>query len=139
MPHEPGHPANRVSDQNADVIRRSMDAWNAGDMETAAGLIADDIEWHEIGRSEAVHGKAALAERFNQPDAQSWEITGENHDIVANDEHVVSLVTATAKRGDGQTLTYKVAEIYHVKDGKITQRWAFSDDTEAITRFFGGS
>jgi ketosteroid isomerase-like protein len=47
-------------------------------------------------------------------------------------------VTATAKRADGQSLTYKVAEIYHVKDGKITARWAFSDDTEAINRFFGG-
>jgi ketosteroid isomerase-like protein len=128
-----------VSDQNADVIRRSMDAWNAGDMEAAASLIADDIEWHEIGRSEAVHGKAALAERFNQPDAQSWEIHGESHDIVANDDHVVALVNATAKRGDGQTLNYKVTEIYHVRDGKISARWAFSDDTEAINRFFGGS
>jgi hypothetical protein len=24
-----------------------------------------------------------------------------------------------------------------VKDGKITARWAFSDDTDAINRFFG--
>jgi hypothetical protein len=32
-----------------------------------------------------------------------------------------------------------VAEIYHVRDGKISARWAFSDDTEAINRFFGSS
>jgi hypothetical protein len=24
----------------------------------------------------------------------------------------------------------------HVADGKITERWAFSDDTQAITDFF---
>jgi ketosteroid isomerase-like protein len=35
-----------------------------------------------------------------------------------------------------QTLTYRTAEIYHVRDGKISARWAFSDDTEAINRFF---
>jgi ketosteroid isomerase-like protein len=138
MSHHEGSGHNRASDANADVIRRSLDAWNAGDMQAAADLIADDIEWHEIGRSDAVHGKAALAERMNQPDAQAWEITGESHDVIANEDHVVSLVTAHAKRADGQTLDYKVAEIYHVKDGKITARWAFSDDTEAINRFFAG-
>jgi hypothetical protein len=26
-----------------------------------------------------------------------------------------------------------------VKDGKISARWAFSDDTEEINRFFGGT
>jgi len=26
--------------------------------------------------------------------------------------------------------------VYHVKDGKITERWALSDDTAAITEFF---
>jgi len=37
---------------------------------------------------------------------------------------------------DGQTFDYKVAEIYHMKDGKITARWAFSDDTAKIIEFF---
>jgi ketosteroid isomerase-like protein len=59
--------------------------------------------------------------------------------MLANDEHGVSLVTATATKPSGESLTYKVAEIYHVKDGKVTARWAFSDDTEAINRFFGSS
>jgi ketosteroid isomerase-like protein len=38
-----------------------------------------------------------------------------------------------------QSLTYRTAEILHMKDGKITERWAFSDDTEAINRFFSGA
>jgi ketosteroid isomerase-like protein len=139
MPHEPGHPANRASDQNAAVIEKAFEAWNSGDMQAGADLLTDDIEWHEIGRAEPVRGKAALAERFNQPDAQSWQITGEKHDILANDDHAVSLVTATATNANGESLTYKVAEIYHIRDGKISARWAFSDDTEAINRFFGGS
>ena len=42
----------------------------------------------------------------------------------------------TATRG-GKTLEYRTAEIYHMKDGKITARWAFSDDTAQIVEFFG--
>jgi hypothetical protein len=32
---------------------------------------------------------------------------------------------------------YRTAEILHMKDGKVTEHWAFSDDTAAITDFFG--
>jgi ketosteroid isomerase-like protein len=139
MPHEEGHPGNRSSDASLSVLRKAMDAFNSGDLQAGAELLSDDVEWHEIGRSEPIRGKAALAERYSQPDAQAWNITGEAHDMLANDEHAVSLVTATATKASGESLTYKVAEIYHVKDGKITARWAFSDDTEAINRFFGGA
>jgi ketosteroid isomerase-like protein len=134
--HESGH--HRASDANADVIRRSFDAWQAGDVETAAALLADDIEWHEIGRAEPIRGKAALAARFQEPEAQTWQITAESHDVIANDDHVVQLVSAHATRGDGATLDYRTAEIFHVKNGQITARWAFGEDTAAINHFFGG-
>jgi ketosteroid isomerase-like protein len=56
--------------------------------------------------------------------------------VIANDTHAVALLETTFRKGD-ETFTYRTAEIYHVRDGKITARWAFSDDTEAINRFFG--
>jgi ketosteroid isomerase-like protein len=64
-----------------------------------------------------------------------WDISVELHDVVANDEHAVALVSATATRG-GKTLSYRTAEIVHVRDGKVTERWAFSDDTQRIIEFF---
>jgi ketosteroid isomerase-like protein len=36
-----------------------------------------------------------------------------------------------------QSFTYRTAEIAHMKDGKVTERWAFSDDTQRIIEFFG--
>jgi ketosteroid isomerase-like protein len=59
------------------------------------------------------------------------------HDVTASDDHVVGLVTATVRAGD-QEFTYRTAEIAHVTDGKISERWAFSDDTAAIIDFFAG-
>ena len=119
---------------NAAMARRGLEAMRSGDMAAMADMLADDVVWHEIGNPEPVRGKAALAARMNSA-AADWSITADLHDVVANDDHTVVLAQATATRG-GRTLTYRVAEIYHVRDGQITERWAFSDDTAAIAAFF---
>ena len=119
---------------NATFVRHMVEAMNAGDMEAAAAALADDVEWHEIGRAEARHGKAALRDAMIGG-ADDYQITVKVHDVVGGDDHTIALVEATATRG-GRTLTYRTAEIIHVRDGKIVERWAFSDDTAAITAFF---
>ena len=123
---------------NAATIREASASMEpGGDMMAMLDLLDDDIVWHEIGRDEPIRGKQALTERFSSmPEGSS--ITAETHDVVANDEHTIQLVTATATMGD-QSLVYRTAEIYHMRDGKITERWAFSDDTERINSFFGGA
>jgi uncharacterized protein len=122
---------------NAAKIRAvAEETERTGDMTTGMELIADDIVWHEIGRDEPIRGKQALGERFSSM-PEGATITIETHDVVGNDEHTIQLVTATATLGD-QKLVYRTAEIFHMKDGKVTERWAFSDDTERINRFFGG-
>lgn len=120
---------------NAAKVRAASEAMErSGDVMSQIELLDDNIVWHEIGRDEPIRGKQALAERFSgMPEGSS--ITVETHDVLANDEHCIALVTATAKMGD-QELVYRTAEIYHMRDGKITERWAFSDDTDRINRFF---
>ena len=123
---------------NAAKIRATAaEAERTGDMTSAFEGIDDDIVWHEIGSDEPIRGKQALIERFSgMPEGAS--IRTETHDVVANDEHAIQLVTATATMGD-QELVYRTAEIYHIRDGKITERWAFSDNTDRINKFFGGA
>ena len=123
---------------NAAKLREvAEEAERTGDMSKSFDMASDDIVWHEIGRDEPIRGKQALMERFaGAPEGSS--IKTETHDIVANDEHAIQLVTATATMG-GQELVYRTAEIYHMRDGKITERWAFSDDTDRINKFFGGA
>ena len=119
---------------NAAVIRKMNEAMVTGDMQTASNSLADDVVWHVIGRAEAYRGKAEL--EASMGGFGETRITWETHDIVANDDHVVALGTATAMRGD-EKLIYRTAEIYHVRNGQVAERWAFSDDTKAITDFFG--
>lgn len=120
---------------NVTLINEMQEALRVGNMQAMADLLADDVEWHEIGREEPIRGKAALQERYMGETPPDFEITGETHDVVGGDDHTVALVEATATRG-GKTFTYRTAEIFHIRDGKITARWSFSDDTAAINAFF---
>ena len=123
---------------NAAIVRTaSAEFERTGDMASEIEMLSDDIVWHEIGSDEPIRGKQALGERFAGLEG-TGSIKVETHDVLANDEHCVQLVTATATIGD-RTLVYRTAEIYHMRDGKITERWAFSDDTERINRFFAGT
>ncbi|MEO6578055.1 MAG: nuclear transport factor 2 family protein [Candidatus Limnocylindria bacterium] len=124
---------------NAAIARQAAERMEQGgeDLMSLADMLADDVVWHEIGSDEPVRGKQALMERWAAM-PQGASITTKTHDVVANDEHTIQLVTATATMGD-QSLTYRTAEIYHVKDGKVTERWAFSDDTDRINKFFAGA
>ncbi len=118
---------------NAKLVREMNEAMSEGDMDGAASRVADDVVWHEIGTDQPRRGKAELAASMG--DFAGSSITYEIHDVVANDEHAIALGTAHATRGD-RSLTYRTAEIYHVRDGQVTERWAFSDDTQAIVDFF---
>lgn len=124
---------------NATLVRKAIKGISAGDFSGQMEILADDVIWHEIGSDEPVRGKKALEARFaSMPIPEGAGFTVDLHDVVANDEHTIALATATATIGD-KPFTYRTAEIMHVREGKITERWAFSDDTERITRFFSQS
>ena len=118
---------------NAANYRAAAKAMEEGRLEQAIDQVADDVTWWMIGAAEPLRGKEALMESMGG--MAEYQIQAELHDVISNDEHLIALVNATATK-NGQTFHYRTAEIHHVEDGKITERWAFSDDTEAINRFF---
>jgi ketosteroid isomerase-like protein len=119
---------------NAALVRQAVDAMNRGDLDGFASLVSDDVVWHIIGSSEPVRGRDAMLAGLGGGSAD-FTITPELHDVLVGEDHVVALVKAHATRGD-RTLDYNTAEIFHVRDGKVTERWAFSDDTARIAEFF---
>ena len=122
---------------NAARLRAAAEAMEqSGDVMSQMEVVDDNVVWHEIGSDQPIRGKQALVDRYSSM-PEGATIKTETHDVVANDEHAIQLVTATATMGD-QELVYRTAEIYHMRDGKITERWAFSDDTDRINKFFGG-
>ena len=49
---------------NAALVRKMTESFNSGDLQGMTDMLADDIEWHEIGRADPIIGKEALAARF---------------------------------------------------------------------------
>lgn len=120
---------------NVLVYRGVHEKIQSGDFEAVFETLADDVVWHQIG-ADTLHGKGAVRASMSAMEelgADAFELV--IHDVVGNDEHVVGLVEATLSVGE-QSFTYRTAEIAHMEDGKVTERWAFSDDTQRIIDFF---
>ena len=56
--------------------------------------------------------------------------------MIGGGDHTVALLTAHATRG-GQTLDYKVAEVYHIRDGKISRVTTYYNLTDWLTQVVG--
>jgi uncharacterized protein len=122
-------------EENLMVAQKLSKAFENRDMAALDGLIADNVVWHQIGAPD-LRGKEALRATPGPGTGADYDLTGEAHDIIASDDHAVILTNAVGTRG-GRTLNYRTAEIYHIRNGQVTERWAFSDDTAAIATFFG--
>ena len=59
----------------------------------------------------------------------------ELHDVLANDEHVVALVTGTAER-DGKALNDNGVQVFHMKGGKVAEQWFNPGDQYAADEFW---
>lgn len=117
---------------NVTLYREAHERMRAGDVEGVFDVLADDVVWHQIG-GPSLHGKQAVIESMSELEGVEFDV--DVHDVVGNGEHVVGLVEATVGVGD-RSLRYRTAEIAHMRDGKVTERWAFSDDTQRIIEFF---
>jgi len=128
-----------VEHPNAELWRKAQEAFSRGDMDTVRSTWADDIVYH-------VAGSSALAGDHRGKDgvlsylAKAAELTAgtlriaEVHDLLANDDHVVALVRLTAKR-QGKQFTWNQANVYHVRNGKMTEAWALPPDPWALDEF----
>jgi ketosteroid isomerase-like protein len=90
---------------NVTLVREGFAAFERGDMARMDQLLADDVVWHVGGNSKwagTYQGKQQVLECFGrQAEATSGPTSGEIHDILGNDEHVVVLGSAKATARTG--------------------------------------
>ena len=124
---------------NEGLIQQGYDAFGKGDFDALNDLFADDVKWHTPGRSPIsgdIEGRDAVYGQF----AKIAELSGgsfklEIHDMMANDEHGVALVTATGDRG-GKSFSDNQVHVFHIKDGKVTEFWGHPGDQYAADEFW---
>ena len=124
---------------NEELIRRGYQAFATGDMATLNELFADDIVWHAPGRNELAGTFRGKDEVFANLQ-KNVEMTGgtfklDIHAILADDEHAVTLLRASAER-EGKALDDNTVQVFHIKDGKVTESWLHPSDAYASDEFW---
>lgn len=111
---------------NVQLLRDGYEAFGKGDMEALDKLFADDIVWHEGGRnplSGEYKGKDQVFALFGHlVELTEGTMTIDVHDIIADDEHAVALVTLTASR-KGRSFSGTSVDVFHVRDGRAFEFW----------------
>jgi len=124
---------------NVELTRRGYDAFAKADLAALSELMADDVTWHAPGLgplSGTYHGRDEVFTFF----ARLAQETGgtfrlDVHDVLANDEHAVALCTLSASRGD-KSIEVPVANVSHVRDGKVTEFWGATTDPQGSVDFW---
>ena len=125
---------------NVARIRDGYAAFAKGDFAALTDLLAEDLVWHQGGRSQLAgdyRGREAVFGYF----AKLMEVTegsfhADVHAVLADDEHGVALTVATASRG-GRSMTANDADVMHLRDGKVTEFWTSSTDPYAFDELIG--
>lgn len=123
---------------NEELARSEMEATQRGDMEGMLAHYSDDVVFHYPGRnvlSGTHRGKDALRrwmDGFGVILGERGALTRTSHDVVAGDDHVVSLIAVDARRTDGRAARWNAAFVMHVSEGKICELWAHIDDPYAV-------
>ena len=120
---------------NAELWRRAQAAFSRRDIDALKEVWAEDIVYHFPGKSRLAgdhKGIEAVVALFAQL-FKAAQIT-EVHDVLASDDHVVALIRLTLSR-EGQGVSINQANIYHVRDGKLTEAWLLPTDQAAMDEF----
>jgi ketosteroid isomerase-like protein len=127
---------------DAVAYRRTADAFRAGDRETLAELIDEDVIWHIAGTSPLageVRGREALWVWFDRlREVTEGTFTLEDHDVLGNDRHVVALNVMSAVR-DGTRVSVHMANVMHFRDGRQRERWFHPSDVSAWDKILGAT
>jgi ketosteroid isomerase-like protein len=124
---------------NEDLLRKGYEAFQKADLDTLRQLFDANIVFHTPGRSPISGDQKGVDEvlgffgRLVQETGGTFKI--EVHDILANDEHGVALFRATGKR-KGKTLDQNTVNVFHVRNGKVTEAWGHPEDLYAADEFW---
>ncbi|HEX6400556.1 MAG TPA: nuclear transport factor 2 family protein [Actinomycetota bacterium] len=124
---------------NEQVMRDLDDAQARGDVEAFTGYFTDDVIVHVPGKSSLAgvyKGKDQFLDLFQRFLERAPEYTFEPHAYLADDEHGVSMQFSHYKRGD-ERLDSNDTFVCHFRDGKISEFWLLSEDSDGVDRFLG--
>lgn len=129
--------------ENKQVVLDFYDAGARGDMDACFALLADDIEWTNIGStrfSGTYNGKQALAEDLLGPLFGQLKagISSRIERLTAEGDTVVAQTLGTAETADGIPYNNTYCQVIQIRGGQIAKVKEYMD-TALIESVFGAA
>lgn len=125
---------------NVDLLRRGFEAFSNGDFDTLRDVFSEDVVFHVGGNNPLAGDYKGIDEVFGFLGRLVEETGGtfslDLHDVLANDEHGVALVRASAERQGKRLQDDNNANVFHIDNGRITEVWALAEDTTRFDALF---
>jgi ketosteroid isomerase-like protein len=126
--------------EDAELVRRGYEAFNAGDMETLTELFDENASWHTPGRSSIAGDHEGRDAAFTQFGRYGGDTGGtfkaELRYVLADDDgHVVGVHHNSAER-DGKQLDVDCALVFEIKDGRVVDGREYFYDLNAWDEFW---
>ncbi len=123
--------------ENAEIVRRGIDAFNARDFDRFVAITTDDFVWvpalpGAVDREPYV-GRAGIARYFSEID-QTWEhLTAACDDLRDLDDRVLALGRAIGRgSASGAVVETPLALLAEFRGGQIARLATFASHSEAL-------
>jgi ketosteroid isomerase-like protein len=124
-----------MSQENIEIVRAGIDAYNRGDLEAALKEAAPDFEFdlsRARGPLRGVYGRDQMF-RFWDEFAEGWESQRiEPHEFIEVADDVVVPWTLHAKGRDGIEVEARVTWTFTIRDGAIRRICMYQDRSDAL-------
>ena len=125
-----------MSQENVEIVRRSLEAWNRRDRATLSALWRSDgeIDWSRArGPLKGVYrGRGERESLWNEFFSTFEEAQVEVHDFTDAGSEVVVSNSGQFRGRDGIEVAAKSTFVYTVEDGQITRLRMFQERAEAL-------
>jgi ketosteroid isomerase-like protein len=125
-----------MSEENVEVVRRTYEAANRGEFESADLYFHPEIEFHTYAQSPEAgvyRGKEAVG-RYNEKLFEQFEsIHFDVEELVDAGDRVVVVSTQHAvPKGGEQQMKVQVVEVWVIRGGLLAERRSYSTKDEAL-------
>ncbi|QCB96131.1 hypothetical protein E5206_03650 [Arthrobacter sp. PAMC25564] len=125
--------------ENAELVRRGYEAFNAGDIPTLSEIFAEDAVWHVAGSgvlSGKKQGRDAVLAYFGELGARTQgHFQADVQDIIGGENHTVG-IQQTRGESNGKTLDLATVITFVIRDGKVAEGREFFEDTAKADEFW---
>jgi ketosteroid isomerase-like protein len=125
-----------MSEENVEIVRRAVEAFNEGGLEAVGEFVTDDVEFHEPPEQPAprvARGRDAVLEMWGEFESAWAAHRSEPEDIRAVREDKVLMLSVEHFRGrDGMDVSSPWGAVFTIRDEKIVRWQAFWDRKKAF-------